>query len=70
MYLTVNYDPQQFQLVPAVTNNVVASDLVPFDYLSSVVCLTAPPDHWFIGVIVLSCVVAIILIILCILSKR
>jgi hypothetical protein len=64
VYLTANYDLQQIQLALAVTDSVMAPDLISFDPPSSTVCLSPTVDHWFIGVIVLACILAIVLVIL------
>lgn len=64
MYLTANYDLQQIQLALAVTDSAMAPDLISFDPPSSTICSSPTVGHWFIGVIVLACILAIVLVIL------
>jgi hypothetical protein len=64
VYLTANYDLQQIQLALAVTDSVMAPDLISFDPPRSTDCPSSTADHWFIGVIVLACILAIVLVIL------
>lgn len=52
-------------LALANTENDFAVNIVPLNSTSPVIC-PSPPNHWFIGVIVLSCILAILMIILCI----
>jgi hypothetical protein len=63
VYLTANYDLRQIQLALAVTDGVMAPDLISFDHPSSAGCPSSTVDHWFIGVIVLACILAIVLVI-------
>lgn len=64
--MTVRYDEQIFQLAKAVTDTVVAPDLISFNPQISVTCPPGSPDRWWIGVVVLGCVLGIILVIICV----
>jgi hypothetical protein len=70
VYLTVNYDLQQFQLAPAVTGTGAALALVPFQSSNSITCPSSPRDSSYIGVIVLGCALAMILLLATILYLR
>jgi len=64
VYLAVDYPNEQFQLAPVVVNEV-AANLVPFTSSLSIDCPPGSQDNSIIGVIVLGCIIAIILIIFC-----
>jgi len=70
VYLTVNYALQQFQIAPAVTQSVAAVDLVPLVDSSSISCPPGPRGKTYIGVIVVGCVLAVVLIIVIILGDN
>jgi hypothetical protein len=65
VYLAVDYPNEQFQLAAVVVSNEVAANLVPFTSSISINCPPGSQDNSIIGVIVLGCIIAIILIILC-----
>ena len=66
VYLTVKY-PQQFQLAQAVPENLGALELVPFDNPSSISCPPASThDNTYIGIIVVGCALAAVIIIIAI----
>lgn len=70
MYLTINYPLQQFQLAPAVTETVPPPVLVSFGS-GAINCTPSPRDNTYIGVVVVGCVLAvIILIVLCVYVSR
>jgi flagellar biosynthesis/type III secretory pathway M-ring protein FliF/YscJ len=70
VYLTVNYDLQQFQIALVVDESVATSNIVPFDNTNSIDCTPPTRDNAYIGVIVVGCALAIILIIAPILYFR
>jgi hypothetical protein len=63
VYLTVNYDLQQFQIALAVNQSAGVVDIVPFDNTNSIDCPPPPRDNTYIGVIVVGCALFVVLII-------
>jgi hypothetical protein len=70
MYLTVNYDLQQFQLAPAIIGDVVTPDLVSFYSPSANSCPASARNGSYTGAIVVGWTLTIIPTILCLYSFK